>query len=53
MKEQLGDKGGVIAIDEHGNLGITFSTKMMGWASIKDNTLLFGLKKNEKKKEKL
>ena len=39
--------GGVIAIDKNGNFGLAFTTPMMFWASIKYNTLKFGLEQNE------
>jgi isoaspartyl peptidase/L-asparaginase-like protein (Ntn-hydrolase superfamily) len=51
--KKLGDtingSGGVIAIDKNGEFGIDFNTKVMVWASIKDNTLEFGMEKNERR----
>ena len=53
MKDTVGDHGGVIAIDKNGAFGKTFNTEKMVWASIKNNTLQFGLKENEVKTEQL
>lgn len=47
MKLLVNGYGGAIAIDKKGNFGKAFTTKMMVWASIKDNTLESGMEKNE------
>lgn len=47
MKDRVDGPGGVIAIDKKGNFGKDFNTKVMVWASIKDNTLEFGMETNE------
>ena len=43
MQDRVDGKGGVIAIDKDGNFGITFNTKVMVWASIKDGQLIFSM----------
>ncbi|XP_028393468.1 isoaspartyl peptidase/L-asparaginase-like [Dendronephthya gigantea] len=45
MRNQFQDPGlgGVIAIDKEGNFGKAFNTDMMGWVSIKDDKLEWGL----------
>ena len=53
MKDQLNGVGGVIAIDQQGNFGRACNTEMMGWASVKENTMHFGLKPDEVKEEQL
>ena len=53
MRSHVPDIGGVIAIDKKGNFGKAFTTTMMSWASIKENTMEFGLRKNEDNKEQL
>ena len=53
MEEHVGGHGGVVAMDKNGNFGKAFTTNMMVWASIKENTLKFGMEKDEVKTEKL
>ena len=45
--------GGAIAINRYGEIGHAFTTQRMAWASIKDNTLQFGLNIDENHEEKL
>jgi isoaspartyl peptidase/L-asparaginase-like protein (Ntn-hydrolase superfamily) len=47
METDVNDNGGVIAIDKDGNLGIHFNTPVMVWASVKDNELKSGMRKDE------
>ena len=53
MGDQVNDVGGVIAIDQEGNFGKAFNTDIMGWASIKEKKLQFGLRKGDSKEEPL
>ena len=53
MEEIDDGYGGVIAIDKNGNFGKAFNTTKMVWASIKDNTLEFGMEQNEVDTEQL
>ena len=45
LETRLSGHGGVIAIDSNGNIGKAFNTDLMAWASIKNNTLEWGLQK--------
>ena len=53
MGRQVNDVGGIIAIDRHGNFGKAFNTPIMGWASIREDKLESGSKKNEVMVEQL
>ncbi|CAB4041259.1 isoaspartyl peptidase L-asparaginase-like, partial [Paramuricea clavata] len=47
MKRLVNGHGGVVTIDKEGNFGKAFTTHMMVWASIKSNTMEFGMEKDE------
>ena len=47
MKELVNGNCGIIALDKQGNFGMAFNTNMMVWARIKDNTLEYGMEKDE------
>ncbi len=53
MKHLVDGNGGVITIDKNGNFGKAFTTELMVWASIKDNTLESGMEKDEVETEDL
>jgi beta-aspartyl-peptidase (threonine type) len=53
MKDLVNGYGGVITIDKNGNFGKAFTTELMVWASIKDNTLESGMEKDEVEREDL
>ena len=43
MLDQVGGKGGVIAINSQGLIGQAFSTTRMAWASVKEDVMKFGI----------
>jgi hypothetical protein len=53
MKRLVNGYGGVVTIDKKGIFGKAFTTHMMVWASIKDNTMEFGMEKDEVEVEQL
>jgi isoaspartyl peptidase/L-asparaginase-like protein (Ntn-hydrolase superfamily) len=53
MKVLVNGYGGVISIDKKGHFGKAFTVPMMVWASIKDNTLEFGMEKDQVEVEQL
>ena len=52
MKKRLNGHGGIIAIDERGEFGIAFNTKVMVWASMRNkNTITCAMKEGETPQE--
>lgn len=51
--ERTGGRGGVILIDNKGELGYSFSTGTMAWAFVSKDGMKHGLRENENIKEKL
>ena len=47
MSRRVGGTGGVIVIDNAGNIGKHFNTERMAWASLKDEKLYYGLNPGE------
>lgn len=47
MFERVGGQGGVIAVDKHGQVGKSFTTKRMPWATVQEGVLKFGIEPNE------
>jgi isoaspartyl peptidase/L-asparaginase-like protein (Ntn-hydrolase superfamily) len=47
MRRRVGGTGGVIVIDNEGNIGKHFNTERMAWASLKDGKLYYGLNPGE------
>lgn len=51
MAELTGGYGGVICLDKFGEIGLTFNTKHMVWASLKNGLLKFGIDPGEEIEE--
>ncbi|XP_055526704.1 probable isoaspartyl peptidase/L-asparaginase GA20639 isoform X2 [Wyeomyia smithii] len=47
MTERLIGEGGAITIDYKGQVGISFTSKRMAWAYVKDSTIHYGIEKNQ------
>ena len=47
MQECTGGRGGIICIDKEGNIGKAFTTYRMGWASIDENGIQYGINHGE------
>lgn len=51
-KETTG-RAGVICISSNGDIGLSFSTYRMGWASINENGITYGIDQGERITEEL
>lgn len=51
MTEKLIETGGAITIDRFGQPGVYFSSNIMPWAIIKEDTLTFGTKLEDRFEE--
>ena len=47
MFQRVGGQGGVIAINNCGQVGWGFTTKRMAWATVVEDVLKFGIEPNE------
>ncbi|XP_058811641.1 probable isoaspartyl peptidase/L-asparaginase GA20639 [Topomyia yanbarensis] len=47
MTERLKGTAGAITIDSKGRVGISFTSKRMAWAYLKDNTIHYGIEQNQ------
>ncbi|CAH1791442.1 unnamed protein product [Owenia fusiformis] len=52
MTDRVQSSGGVITLKNNGEIGLSFSTERMAWASLQSNTLNYGLNPDEKCSEK-
>ena len=51
MEKRVGGFGGAVAISNHGDIGVSFTTDGMSWAYVKDRQLHYGIYQGEDKVE--
>ncbi|GAB6020351.1 Isoaspartyl peptidase/L-asparaginase, variant 2 [Chamberlinius hualienensis] len=52
MQQRVNGQGGAISLSRNGDIGLNFTTKRMAWASIKNDTIKYGLNINDRFEEK-
>ena len=53
LGSETNGRGGVICISNKGEIGMCFSTYRMGWASISEDGIMYGIEQGERIKESL
>lgn len=53
MEQRVGGAGGVIAINNKGEIGKHFTTERMPWATISEKTLEYGIEPKDHYREKV
>ena len=53
LGQETTGRGGVICISNKGEIGMSFSTYRMGWASINDDGVCYGIEQGERLLESL
>ena len=51
MEDKTGGTAGAIVINKYGNIGISFSSKIMSWAYQKGETIYYGIEKDDFREE--